>query len=35
MGADMKANAWVLGGGGALEAFDLRLRKDFHELEQA
>ena len=31
-GADTKANAW---GGGAPEVFDLRLREDFHELEQA
>ena len=28
MGADMKANAWVLGGGGALEVGDHRLLED-------
>ena len=32
MGVDTKAKTW---GGGALEALDLRLREDFHELEHA
>ena len=32
-GTDRKAN--TRGGRGALEGFDLRLREDFHELEQA